>query len=400
MFGATETLSHPIELKDDPKDWEYISFSSFAGCAFRPVTGGLYEMIVVRNPDLRLFQGVFATFPKLDEYSTNDLYEPHPTKEGLWRFRMRSDDIICFNNAEKLNPITMEATITGHPKVQSAVIGGHGQFQACLLLEPKHYPCTLEEATSFIEEVWPTVVEANKDCPAHGRVMKDFIMLRDPARPLPRAGKDTVQRSAVLQLYEYEFQSIHDPNAKPKIFTPAAPSEEMTNHVDKAKTTNGSLNGVHYPTTVPSPEKTALQQSGLTGQEVEAMVDKCLRRLLPKMIAEQLNQALSNVMVSMAADLLHPRQPARVVSVNGTGQEKPSLKAVLAQVLSETTYLTGLTYDKNLFECGLDSVQVPTLIIHLNNTLQRWGRKGEPIAMNFLYDNPSINQLAQALGDV
>ena len=404
MFGATETLSHPIELKDDPKDWEYISFSSFTGCSFRPVKDGLCEMIVVRNPELSLFQGVFATFPKLREYSTNDLYEAHPTKKGLWRFRMRSDDIICFNNAEKLNPVTMEATITGHPKIQSAVVGGHGQFQACLLLEPKHYPSTPEETASFLDEVWPTVVEANKDCPAHGRVMKDFIMLTDPARPLPRAGKDTVQRSAVFQLYEHEFQSIYDQNAKPNISTQATPSEKLTNGVYQAKTTNGSLNGipngVHDSIKVPTQEKTAQQQPSLTRQEVEAVVEKCLRRLLPEMIAEQLNQALSNVMVRMAADLLQPRQPNPVVSVNGIGQGKPSLKAVLAQVLSETTYLTGLTYDRNLFECGLDSVQVPMLMKHLNDVLYRRGRMGEPIAMKFLYDNPSINRLAQALGDV
>lgn len=404
MFGATETLSHPIELKDDPKDWEYISFSSFAGCAFRPVTDILYEMILVREPELSLFQGVFATFPKLNEYSTSDLYEAHPTKKGLWRFRMRSDDIICFNNAEKLNPVTMEATITGHPKVQSAVIGGHGQFQACLLLEPKHYPSTSEETTSFVDEVWPTVVEANKDCPAHGRVMKGFIMLTDPARPLPRAGKDTVQRSTVLQLYKHEFQSIYDQNAKPNISTQPAPSEKLIMGVDQAKTTNeslnGSPNGVHNLIMVPTQEKTAQQQPGLTDQEVEAVVEKCLRRLLPEMIAEQLNQALSNVLVRLAADLLQPRQPTPVGSVNGVGQDKPSLKAVLAQVLSETTYLTGLTYDINLFECGLDSVQVPMLMKHLNDVLHRRGRKGEPIAIECLYDNPSINQLAQALGDV
>ena len=404
MFGATETLSHPIELKDDSEDWEYISFSPFTGCTFRPVKDGLYEMIVVRNQELRLFQGVFATFPKLDEYSTNDLYEAHPTKKGLWRFRMRSDDIICFNNAEKLNPITMEATITGHPKIQSAVVGGHGQFQACLLLEPKHYPSTPEETTAFIDEIWPTVVQANKDCPAHGRVMKDFIMLTDPARPLPRAGKDTVQRSAVFHLYEHEFQSIYDQNAKPNLPIQAVPSEKLTNGVDHAKTTNGGLigtpNGFHSPIIVPTQEKSIQHLPGLTHQEVEAMVEKCVRRLLPELIAAQLNQALSNVMVRMAADLLQPRQPTPMPSMNGISQGVPSLKAVLAQVLSETTYLTGLTYDRNLFECGLDSVQVPMLIKHLNEVLQRRGRMGEPIAVKFLYDNPSINRLAQALGDV
>ena len=400
MFGATETLSHPIELKSDSKDWEYISFSSFTGCTFRPVTDSLYEMILVRDPELSLFQGVFATFPKLDEYSTNDLYEAHPTKSGLWRFRMRSDDIICFTNAEKLNPITMEATITGHPKVQSAVIGGHGQFQACLLLEPKHYPSTPEETTSFVDEIWPTVVEANKDCPAHGRVMKGFIMLTDPARPLLRAGKDTVQRSNVLQLYEHEFQSIYDQDAATHM---PASSEKLPVGMDQAKTANGSLNGtpngVHNPIKIPTHKKAAQQHPGFTDQAVEAVVEKCLRRLLPEMIAGQLNQVLSNGLVRLAADFLQPRQPIPVVSVNSTGEDKLSLKAVLAQVLSETTYLTGLTNDMNLFECGLDSLQVPMLMKHLNDVLRQRGRKGEPIPIQCLFENPSINQLAQALGD-
>ena len=400
MFGATETLSHPIELKDDPQDWEYISFSSFAGCDFRPVSDDLYEMIVVRNPELSLFQGVFAAFPKLNEYSTNDLYEAHPTKKGLWKFRMRSDDIICFNNAEKLNPVTMEATITGHPKVQSAVIGGHGQFQACLLLEPKHNLKTPEEIASFIDDVWPTVVEANKDCPAHGRVMKSYIMLTDPARPLPRAGKDTVQRSMVFQLYKHEFMSIYNQYAKPDATPQAIPSENLINGVDQAGPSNrspsNSSNSVHNSDLAPAQDRIAQQQLSFNDQEIEAVVEKCLRRLLPEMITRQLDEALGNVMVRMAADLLQTRQPNPTVSVNGTGEGEPSLKAVLAQVLSETTYLTGLTYDVNLFESGLDSLQVPMLMKRLNDMLRRRGRK-EPITTKLLYDNPSIDQLAQAL---
>lgn len=174
--------------------------------------------------------------------------------------------------------------------------------------------------------------------------------------------------------------------------------------VDQSMTKNGSLNSgpndVHDQIMVPTQGKTAQQQPGLSGHEVEAVVDKCLRRLLPDMMAEQLNQALSNVLVRLAADLLQPQQPTPVVRVNGTNQNKPSLKAVLAQVLLETTYLTGLTNEINLFECGLDSVQVPMLMKHLNDALSRRGRRGEPIVMEFLYENPSINQLAQALGDV
>ncbi len=83
MFSVTKTLSYPIELKDDLKDWEYVFFSSFAGCKFRYVRDNLYEMIVIRNPELSLFQGVFATFSKLNKYSTNNLYKAYPIKKRL-----------------------------------------------------------------------------------------------------------------------------------------------------------------------------------------------------------------------------------------------------------------------------------------------------------------------------
>lgn len=90
-----------------------------------------------------------------------------------------------------------------------SVIGGTGQFQARLLLEPKVHPRTAEEKKQLMEDVWPSIKEANKDCPAHGRVMKDFIIPSNPEKPIPRAGKDAVQRHATHKLYENEFKAFY-----------------------------------------------------------------------------------------------------------------------------------------------------------------------------------------------
>ena len=496
MFGTTETLSFPIEFHDSSDDWEYIRYSPYMGHAFRPVGDDLCELVIVRNPKYELFQGVFSTFPSLSEYGTSDLYEAHPTKKGLWRFRMRGDDIICFNNAEKLNPITMEATITGHPKVQSAVIGGHGQFQACLLLEPKDYPSTPEETKAFIDDVWSVVVKANKDCPAHGRVMKDFIMLTDPARPLPRAGKDTVQRSAVFKLYAHEFKAIYDQRNKVETQPPVALQKSDAHH---AKAVNGTLSS-DPAYTVPIKEKSATH-SGMTTTEIESYVNQYLRRRIPEMISEHLNQALGHAMCQMAADLLKPRssfssidyssQPQTNGLANGlshgltngytngvshghtnghtdglsnglsdglsnglsnghtngytngvsdglanghtngitngltnghingltngivnglvnghgtmngdSGNHNPSsstLKDALVQALQDTTYLSGLTDDANMFECGLDSVQLPVLIKRINAAISDLKLKTGPINTKIIYANPSINELTKVL---
>ena len=37
----------------------------------------------------------------VDAYATNDLLEPHPTREGFWKVYGRVDDQIMLSNGEK-----------------------------------------------------------------------------------------------------------------------------------------------------------------------------------------------------------------------------------------------------------------------------------------------------------
>lgn len=198
LMESCETALLPHQMLDDPRDWKYISLSPCLGYTFKDERDGLGNLTIIRQKKYERHQGVFSTFPQKEEHTLGDLFEPHPLKIGLWRFRSRADDIISFTTAEKLNPSTMESTIQANPLVKSAVIGGQGQFQASLLLEPREYPRNVTEERVFLDQVWPSIIQANRDCPSHGRIMKGFVMPTDPAKPLPRASKDTVQRHAVL----------------------------------------------------------------------------------------------------------------------------------------------------------------------------------------------------------
>ena len=104
----------------------------------------------------------------------------------------------------------MEGIISADSHVKSALIEGQGQFQASLLIEPRVYPNTALAEEKLLKEVWPSILLANRDCPAHGRIMKGFVILTTPDKPLPRAGKDTVQRHAALKLYEPEFKALYN----------------------------------------------------------------------------------------------------------------------------------------------------------------------------------------------
>lgn len=209
LMGSCETSLLPHELLDSSQSWEYISLSPTLGHTFKDDRDDLGNLTIIKQERFEMHQGVFSTFPDKNEHVMGDLFEPHPLNQGLWRFRGRADDIISFTTAEKLNPSTMESTIQAHPLVKSAVIGGQGYFQASLLLEPREYPNSAMEEKVFLDEVWPLIVQANQGCPAHGRIMRGFVMLTDPSKPLPRASKDTVQRHAVFKFYEQEWKSLY-----------------------------------------------------------------------------------------------------------------------------------------------------------------------------------------------
>lgn len=85
---------------------------------------GLYELFIVRKPGLILYQGIFSTFPHIQEWSMGDLYSRHPDplKPFLYRYKGRKDDIIVLNNGEKVSPALMEAAIQSCHLVRGAMI--------------------------------------------------------------------------------------------------------------------------------------------------------------------------------------------------------------------------------------------------------------------------------------
>jgi hypothetical protein len=119
-------------------------------------------------------------------------------------------DIIVFSNGEKLNPVTIEDIISGHPEVQGALVAGTGQFQPCLLLEPVTHPKNEGEVKAFIDKVWPSVIAANKETVAHGQIGRDHVIISSPEKPFLRAGKGTIQRQGTLKLYKDEIDELYE----------------------------------------------------------------------------------------------------------------------------------------------------------------------------------------------
>ncbi|KAI9716860.1 MAG: putative NRPS-like protein biosynthetic cluster [Chrysothrix sp. TS-e1954] len=211
VVGTTENAGFPVEVKDD-NDWDYLKFSPYLGCRFDQYDHDRWELIHVRDPALQLYQGVFSTFPDLDELPTKDLYSKHPTKEGYWKHRGRADDIITFLTAEKLNPVDMEATISTHPEVETAFIVGQSKFHTAVLIEPKCAPVSPEEKAQLLDRLWPAIGKANEDCPAFARVLPAFVLFTTPSKPMVRTEKGTFIRYKTVKAYEAEINQLYETN--------------------------------------------------------------------------------------------------------------------------------------------------------------------------------------------
>ncbi|KAK4501076.1 hypothetical protein PRZ48_006882 [Zasmidium cellare] len=206
-YGASETSAVP-QLPKDREDWAWFRFDvDESGLEFRERDNGLFEMVICRHNDpvRQLSQPVFFTIPELQHFETKDLFAPHPSKPGLWKYISRLDDLLILSNGEKVNPVVFEGTVGGVAGVKGCLMIGQGRFQPILLVEPVSFD---REQKEMLESIWPVVMTANRSMPAHGRVLKDNIMFALPDKPLPRAGKGTIQRRAANELYSGEIDAM------------------------------------------------------------------------------------------------------------------------------------------------------------------------------------------------
>lgn len=216
LIGATEWAPFPTYTVSDPSLWQYHHYNpEVFGSEFRKLDGeeDVYELVVVRkkqNQDHPGLQGIFYTFPELKEWSTRDLYRPHPTLPDYWLYHGRSDNIIVFNNGEKLNPVTIEEIVGDHPLLKGAMVVGTQRFQAGLIIEPQSYPQTEEEKRALLDSAWPLVEKANEETVQHGRISRDMVVLSNPDKPFLRAGKGTVQRAMTVKLYDDDIKQMYE----------------------------------------------------------------------------------------------------------------------------------------------------------------------------------------------
>lgn len=209
MYGSLE-MGQVQLLIPQPGEWSYMEFNPYEEVDMQPCGDGSFEMVLHQDPKFATRRSLWHNFPGVKEWRTGDLFVPHPSKPGLWRFHGRLDDLIVFSSSYKLRPLEMETLIQGHPLLSGALIVGQGKPEPLLIVEPK--PGAYEDKSSphaFIDQIWPTLNEANKIAPPYAKISRSRVLLSDPERPFTRAPKGSIIRKLTTKAYAKDIEAAY-----------------------------------------------------------------------------------------------------------------------------------------------------------------------------------------------
>ena len=207
-FGSTETGPLPLVYRDQD-DFEWMEFSEMVGASFRHHSNDLYELVIVKKPEISHVQFFFLNNPGASEYRTKDLMSEHPTRKGLWKYRGRTDEIVVLSNADNIDPGVMENVIDEDALITGSVLTGNGRPGAAWLLEVKQPPATEEEKEQLIDKIWPSVEKANRVCIITAQVPRSRIVFASADKPLKRSEKGTVHRPSAVEAYRDELAALY-----------------------------------------------------------------------------------------------------------------------------------------------------------------------------------------------
>jgi acyl-coenzyme A synthetase/AMP-(fatty) acid ligase len=186
-----------------PEIWKYAPFHPALNIRLDPVArcdeGDVCEAVMVRNEEGGWIQPVFKIYDE-EERKLGDSFVRHPRHPKLWRHCGRADDVLNFLTAEKFIPVAAEQKISANDAVEEVVMVGTRRPKAALILRLKE--------GKVLDDVWDTIEEVNQTSPVYARVSKDMVLV--VKEPFLQTAKGSVQKKAMLELYQKELDYLYD----------------------------------------------------------------------------------------------------------------------------------------------------------------------------------------------
>ncbi|KIL84125.1 hypothetical protein FAVG1_12702 [Fusarium avenaceum] len=360
FIGFTEASAPPRYVME-PKDWNYFEFHPAAGHVPEHLHDNLYKMVFRRQPEYESTQTVFRLYPHLDQYAPGDILSPHPTKTNLWRHYGRQDDLIVLSTGEKFNPMPVEQLLKTCKAVKGAIMIGNRRKYAALLVEREQETTVGMKADDIAKALWPYVVKSNLILSTQARLVRDHVLIVPADKEFSRSAKGTIQRRATEERFSQEINLLYYGLSVSSIVPSTI--EASSDPQDASDLTMST------PTLGSSPF-TSLNDQLLFEESQAATKDSAMSGF-----DSEANSSTGEI------------QPS------GYGADTFRNVAI---ILKETCGLSNIKKVDNLFDLGVDSIQVMQISSELAHLYDNWPRDQEA-AIRRIYDTATIGDLIDAL---
>lgn len=171
----------------------------------KPIATDTFEFVFLKNHPGRLLSN--SNDPP-DSFHSRDIFTPHKTIPGAWKYLGRLDDRVTLTNGEKVLPLPIEGSVRQHELVREAVVFGIGRAIPGLLIFRSQAAKLLGDK-DFVESVWPTIDAANCVAEGFSQIGKDLVVPMPAELFIPMTDKGSIIRAQVYNVFEQEIEEAY-----------------------------------------------------------------------------------------------------------------------------------------------------------------------------------------------
>jgi len=205
-YGSTETGQLMTSTRPEgDKAWNYVRVHEKLAPFIRWEArgGNLHELVVLNG-----WPSKVATNRPDGAYALKDLFEPHPTVEGAWKYCGRLDDTIVLMNGEKAIPIAMEQAVRQHEMVKETVMFGAGKSQVGMIVIASELSVG-KTTDELIDTILPVITAENLELPAYAQLSRDMIKVLPIGTEYPQTDKGTIIRQAFYRAFQDKIDEVY-----------------------------------------------------------------------------------------------------------------------------------------------------------------------------------------------
>ena len=171
----------------------------------KPINEETFEFVFLKG-----YPGRIATNSNdpPESFHSSDIYSPHKSIPGAWKYIGRIDDRVTLVNGEKVLPLPIEGRIRQAALVKEAVVFGVGKEIPGLLLFRAEAARKLSDE-DFILKVWSDIEDANRSAEGFSRISRDMVLPMPVGIDIPTTDKGSMIRAQIYKMFEREIDAAY-----------------------------------------------------------------------------------------------------------------------------------------------------------------------------------------------